>query len=99
MAQLKHRTENPLRCRLRPHWVPLAGLIFSMHAGMAAAQDANEDAMEQGSLLLATAHAAALSAIPFGIATLGMLVSSQPLSDVLRRPAKVHRMRPVASKS
>ncbi len=77
----------------------LAGLIFTMHAGMAAAQDANEDALEQGNLLQATAHAAALSAIPFGIATLGMLVSAPPLSDVLRMPAKIHGMQLVGSKS
>ena len=79
MAQLKHKTDDSLSCRSRPQWVPLAGLKLSMYAGMAAAQDANEDALEQGNLLQATAHAAALSAIPFGIATLGMLVSAQPL--------------------
>ena len=58
------------------HWSPLTGPVLSMHPGMAAAQDAEEDAMAQGNLLETTAHAAALSAIPFGIATLGMLVSA-----------------------
>ena len=45
-----------------------------MCAGTAAAEDVTED-LQGGSLLKATARAALLSAIPFGIASVGMLVS------------------------
>jgi len=45
-----------------------------LHAGSAAANDATED-LEEGSLLRAAAQAALLSAIPFGIASVAMLVS------------------------
>ena len=44
-------------------------------SGTAAAKDAAEDSSDEGSLLKATAHAALLSAIPFGIASIGMIVS------------------------
>ena len=48
--------------------------------GARAAEDVPED-LQEGSLLRATVHAALLSAIPFGIASIGMLVS--PCSTLL----------------
>lgn len=51
-------------------------------SGTAAAKDAVEDSSDEASLLKATAQAALLSAIPFGIASIGMIVS-QPNSQKL----------------
>jgi len=58
-----------------------------LHAGSAAANDATED-LEEGSLLRAAAQAALLSAIPFGIASVGMLVSH--LTFAAHQPLLVH---------
>ena len=71
--------------------------MFPTYAGMAAAQDVQVDAMEQGNLLETTARAAALSAIPFGIATLGMLVCADSLINGLRLSATFHRLHSACS--
>lgn len=52
-------------------------------AGTRAVHDVTEDLVEEKSLIRATVHAALLSAIPFGIASIGMLVRL-PLSLTLR---------------